>query len=169
MNREETFLALLSPCESEIRNYVQMIVRDWNATEEIIQETLVTLWEKYSDVDDPESFRRLLFTVAKFRILAWRRDKAADRLLFDEVSIELLTDESIERRKETERRQELLETAITSLSDEKRKLLMASCVPDTLIREMAESQGVTPMSLYKKLQKIRAELFQRVTTLMKKE
>lgn len=154
------FFSLFIQNETDLRNYVQMIVRDWNATDEIVQETAAILWEKYADLTDSIAFRKTLFQTAKFQILAWRRNRARDRLVLDEEAIALLTDESIRRADEARQTQDLIHSAMNRLDESDRILFTEAYLSQTPIADQAKDQGLTPMTVYKRLQKIRYRLLE---------
>ncbi len=159
MKSKETFVHLFLECEPAVRMFVQTIVRDVEATEEILQNTAIVLWEKYSEVSEKDEFRRVLFSTAKFKILSWRRDKAREKLIFDDATIDLLTTEAQRSQSETTTRQELLNEAVATLSDIERQLLIEAYSAPGKIKEMALASGNTPMAIYKKLQKIRKKIY----------
>ena len=57
---------------------------------EVMQEAAVVLWRKFAELSAIEDFRRWAFGVAKFKALAFVRDRMRDRLVFDEDVMELL-------------------------------------------------------------------------------
>jgi len=48
-----------------------------------MQEVSVVLWKKFADFREGAGFPAWALGVARFEALAWRRDKARDRLVLD--------------------------------------------------------------------------------------
>jgi hypothetical protein len=127
------------------------------------------LWEKYSGIDDTMRFRKIAYTVMRYEILSYRRDKARNRLIFDENVIALLVDESSVSPPQISREQELLEKHLEELTPEQKQLLFDAYQSDSQIQSMAREQGKTPMALYKKLQKIRSKLLENIQEELSRE
>ncbi len=131
---------------------------DRTASEEVLQNTAVVLWEKYRDVVDPLEFRKIAFTVMRFQVLSYQRDRLRDRLCFDEGIVSLIVDPGTLSENSFSQEQELLEKCLLTLTQDERDLLFAAYQPGVKITQLASQQGKTPMSLYKKIQKIRTRL-----------
>jgi RNA polymerase sigma-70 factor (ECF subfamily) len=55
----------------------------------------VVLWRKFDQCATQENFRKWAFGVAQFEVLAWKRDRARDRLMFDEELLGALVKEGL--------------------------------------------------------------------------
>ena len=57
-----------------------------------MQEVAIVLWRKFDELEQPDRFRPWAFGVARYEVLAWRRDKAQDRHVFGENLSGILAD-----------------------------------------------------------------------------
>lgn len=156
---QDRFSAFFMSVFSDLNAAIYSMLPDRGAVEEVLQNTSVVLWEKYWEVEDELEFRKIAFTVARFQVLSYRRDRMRNRMLFDEGIVSLLVDPATISKAYLTKEQEILEKCLLSLTAEERELIFASYQPGVKITEMAAREGKTPMSLYKKIQKIKARLF----------
>ncbi|MEI9815108.1 MAG: RNA polymerase sigma factor [Acidobacteriota bacterium] len=95
------------------------------AAEDVAQEVMLVLLEKYSSVERPEEMVPLAIEIARLKILGFRR-KAARRGEFTQVSVDdlPLADKEADPFEVTARRERLdhLETALLSLGERCREL-----------------------------------------------
>ncbi len=166
---QDIFSRRFSELFSDLNTTVRSIVPDREAVNEILQNTATVLWEKYWNIDDPSEFRKVAFTIVRYQILSYRRDRARNRLLFDEGIVSLIVDPGTTLDTAFSRERELLDQGLSSLTKEERELILAAYQPGVKITRLAEQQGKTAMSLYKKIQKIRATLLKNVRSEQKKQ
>ncbi|MCL2347188.1 MAG: sigma-70 family RNA polymerase sigma factor [Planctomycetaceae bacterium] len=158
----QSFTRLFSEIIPDLIASVKALIFDGEATNEILQNAAVVLWEKYWDVSEKADFRKIAFTVVRYEILSFRRDKARNRVVFDESLIDQMIDQSSRLEPLLTREQELLQKFIALLPHKDRQLLHDFYQSGRQVNEIAHEQGKTPMSLYKKLQKIRASLLESI-------
>ena len=81
-------------CEPAIRGFVRSLVPTIADSNDVMQEVAIVLWQKFAEYKTSEDFRRWSFTVAKFKVLSWLRDRMRDRHVFGAETLELLSDEA---------------------------------------------------------------------------
>jgi RNA polymerase sigma-70 factor (ECF subfamily) len=136
---------------------------------EVMQEVAVVLWRKFAELSAIEDFRRWAFGVAKFKALAFVRDRMRDRLVFDEDVMELLAAEVADSADAYEAEREALDECLGKLDSAQRKLLEAGYAPGVRMDELAASLGRSPMSFYKALHRIRLALMDCTQRVLKRE
>ena len=156
----ERFSQFFSELIPDLRASTRALVYGEDNIKEITQNVALVLWEKYWNVSDQIEFRKIAYTVLRYELLAYRRDKARDRLVFDENVIALIVDQSSTEEPKVPREQELLEKFISTMSAEDKELLFSAYQPHVKIKDFAKDRDKTPMTMYKRLQKIRAELLE---------
>jgi RNA polymerase sigma-70 factor (ECF subfamily) len=107
--------------------------------------------------------------VAKFKALAFVRDRMRDRLVFDEDVLELLAAEVADSADAYEAEREALDECLGKLDGAQRKLLEAAYAPGVRMDELAASLGRSPMSFYKALHRIRLALMDCTQRVLKRE
>ncbi len=154
----EQFLRLFVEHEPALRTFVRSLLPSRSDTSEVMQEVALVLWQKFTEFDASRDFRKWAFGVARYGALAYRRDRARDRHVFDEELVEKLAGEATAAANRHERQREALETCLQKLPANQRGLVLAAYTTGTRIDELAAHRGQTTMSLYKVLHRIRQAL-----------
>jgi len=123
-----------------------------------MQEVTVVLWRKFGQLAAEEEFRRWAFGVARYEVLAWRRDKARDRHVFGDAVLELLAAEASQGAGTLDAQREALEECLQKLPPEQRAMVNAAYADGARIDRLAAQSGRTAMALYKVLHRIRLAL-----------
>lgn len=152
------FLRLFTAHESAIRAYVRRLVPVRSDADDIMQDVSIVLWDKFGDFREGGDFRAWSFGVARFEVLAWRRDRARDRLVLDETVVERLATESIEREPLLSEQRKALESCLGKIDAKERALLLEAYGPDNRIRKVAEKSGRSIGGFYQWLHRMRASL-----------
>ncbi len=156
--KHDQFLRLYVSHEEALLGFVRTLVPSRDDAREVMQEVAVVLWQKLNELDDLTNFRPWAFTVARFKAMAWLRDRKRDRLVFDEDVLELLADEVSDHVDAYDAERRALEACVEKLDPAQRKLLEAAYAPGARIDDLARAAGRSPMSLYKALHRIRLAL-----------
>jgi RNA polymerase sigma-70 factor (ECF subfamily) len=163
------FLRLFTEHEPALRTFVRSLVPTRGDASEVMQDVAVVLWEKIGEFDESRDFRRWAFGVARYEALAFMRDRARDRHVFDDQLIAQLAEEAVIAEPRHNAQRESLEACLKKLSDRQRELVLSAYAPGTRIDALAEQRGQTPMSLYKVLHRIRQALLDCVRREMARE
>jgi RNA polymerase sigma-70 factor (ECF subfamily) len=127
---------------------------------EIVQETAVTLWQKFGEYDSARDFRNWAFGIARYKALAFQRDRRRDRHVFDDALVNQLADDTATMGQRHEMQRAALDQCLQKLPPPQRGLALAAYTKGTRIDELAAQRGQTAMSLYKLLQRIRQALLE---------
>lgn len=162
--RYEQFVALFTRNEPALRSFVRSLVWSWDDADEVMQNTGLVLWRKFADFEpetDPQmDFFRWACVVARFEVLAWRRDRARDRHVFDEDIVNLLAEEVSREREALERERKALEVCLQKLPEKQRRIVIAAYEPGVRLNQVAEELGKTATAFYKMLNRIRRTLME---------
>jgi RNA polymerase sigma-70 factor, ECF subfamily len=88
----ETFAALWTAAQAAIAAFLRTFVRRRDESDELLQRTAMTLVRKYHEYDCQRSFVAWAIGVAKMELLAYRRERASDRHVFDGVLVEKIAE-----------------------------------------------------------------------------
>ncbi len=152
------FLRQFTTHESAIRAFVRRLVPSRADADDIMQEASIVLWEKFGDFRPEGDFRAWAFGVARFEVLAWRRDKARDRILLDENVVEKLAAESADDESHLSRHREALQQCMEQVKPDQRGLLMEAYDSDKRIHEVATRSGRSEAGFYQWLHRMRSKL-----------
>lgn len=165
----DQFLRLYAAHEPAVRTFVRSLLPSLGDVSEVMQEVAVSLWQKFAEFEATRDFRKWAFGVARFEALAYLRDKARDRHVFDDELVGRLADEAAEAESRHGAQREALETCLQKLPEAQRGLVLAAYAKGTRMDELAAQRGQTPMSLYKLLQRIRQVLLECVRRTIARE
>ena len=154
----ESFVRLYSEHEPQIRAYLRSLLPSWQDVNEVIQNVAVVLWRKFDQFDLNTKFMKWVCVVARFEVLAYRRSKARHRLDYTDKVFDLMADEAVNEI--AERKQELhaLEQCLSTLPSNQNNLLSLAYTEGVKTKDVAQDLGVSPGSLYEKLNRIRKSL-----------
>jgi RNA polymerase sigma-70 factor (ECF subfamily) len=168
-SRHELFLRLFTAHEPAVRTFVRSLVPMVADANDVMQEVAVVLWQKFGEYASSEDFRRWAFGVARFKVLAWQRDRMRDRHVFGTDLTELLATEAEIEAGRLERQREALRLCLEKLPVEQRQLLDTAYAPGNRIDELARRAGQTARALYTRLHRIRMALVECTRAVMLKE
>lgn len=153
--RHELFLRLFTASEPSLRAFVRSLVPTVTDADDVMQEVAVVLWHRFGEYGGGEDFRRWAFGVAKYKVLAWQRDRGRDRHLFDDAVTKTLADRAQVLTDRLGAQRRALDACLEKLPREQRRIIDAAYAPGVTMNALARSLGQTPMSLYKRLHRIR--------------
>jgi RNA polymerase sigma-70 factor (ECF subfamily) len=156
----EQFIRLFVAQEGRLRAFLRTLVPSLDELDEVMQETSLVAWRKFSQFEPGTDFLAWLATIGRFEALRWRRDRAADRLVFSEQLCELLADEALAETETREAERRALDLCLEKLPTRQRQWLAAAYQPGVKFREVAQTSGKSVEAFYKMLQRVRALLSQ---------
>jgi RNA polymerase sigma-70 factor (ECF subfamily) len=156
----EQFIRLFVAQEGRLRAFLRTLVPSLDELDEVMQETSLVAWRKFSQFEPGTDFLAWVATIGRFEALRWRRDRAADRLVFSEQLCELLADEALAETETREAERRALDLCLEKLPTRQRQWLAAAYQPGVKFREVAQTSGKSVEAFYKMLQRVRALLSQ---------
>jgi RNA polymerase sigma-70 factor (ECF subfamily) len=165
----DRFLRLFAEHEPSIRIFVRSLTPKRADASEVMQEVAVVLWKKFGEFDETRDFRKWAFGVARFEALAFLRDRARDRHVFDEELVARLADDAAAAEPRHALQREALEQCLQRLPEGQRELVLEAYTKGARMDELAARRGQTAMSLYKILHRIRQALLECVRRTMARE
>jgi len=155
---QQRFLALFLRSEREIFRYVAALVPSVIETEEIVQQTAITLWEKFDAYDPAKPFTPWACRFALNKTRQWIERRQRWQALLTEGLAEELARRREELRPEWERRFAQLEGCVAKLPDDERAVVEGYYYRRSRIEALAGESGRTVEATYKMLQRIRRVL-----------
>ena len=149
------FAAQYAACERQLRAFVHSIHPFAADVDDILQETLSVLWEKFAEFDPERPFFSWACGFAYRKTLEHRRREARHRKVFSEETIEALKRVSESVPEERVRRETVLSSCLEALGAKDRGLIENRYAGEQSLKELAEQAGTSANALYKRLQRIR--------------
>ena len=156
----EQFVSLFTRHEPALRAFVRSLVFTWDDADEVMQNTGLVLWRKFDSFDPETDFMKWACVVARFEVLAWRRDKARDRHVFDADLVNLLAEEAAEEHEVLTQERRALQVCLQKLPEKQRRTIMAAYEPGVRLNQVAAALGKTATAFYKTLNRARGGLLQ---------
>ena len=165
----DQFLRLFAAHEPALRTFVRSLLPSLADVSEVMQEVAVVLWQKFAEFDATRDFRKWAFGVARYQALAYLRDRARDRHVFDDELVGRLADEAVAAGPRHEAQREALETCLQKLPAHQRELVLSAYTEGTRMDVLAAQRERTAMSLYKLLHRLRQLLLECVRRAIARE
>jgi len=155
---QQRFLSLFLRSEREVFRYVAALVPNLSDAEDIVQQTALTLWEKFDAYDPAQPFTPWACRFALHKALHWMERRQKWQALLAGGLAEELANRREELRPEMERRLKHLDTCLKKLPAEQRSLVEGYYHRRAGIEALAEESGRSVDATYKMLQRVRHAL-----------
>lgn len=156
---QEKFISSLAKHGGMLRGYIRNGVRAPQDVDELMQRVSLIAWKKIDQLDDWDNFPKWAATIARYEMLSFRREKARDRLQFnDDVWDKLVSESVVEDLQFRERRIRYLEECLKELPEYKRALLEKAYNGETSMKDLAKESNRSPESIYKMMSRLRFTL-----------
>ncbi len=155
---QQRFLSLFLRSEREIYRYVATLVPNVADAEDIVQQTALTLWEKFEAYDPSLPFTPWACRFALNKTKQWLERRHRWQTLLDNGLAEELALRREALRPDLEARLKHLEGCLRKLPDDQRSLVEGYYHRRDGIESLADQTGRTVASTYKSLQRIRQSL-----------
>lgn len=156
----ETFVRLFVAHEMRLRSFLRSLLQSWTDVDEVMQETSIVAWRKFSQFDPATSFMAWAAAIARFEALKCLRKHARERLVFSDDIFDLVADESLAEADALERHRAALKDCMEKLDPQQKQLLRVAYTPGVKFNELAAQSGRSVQALYKTIQRLRALLLE---------
>jgi RNA polymerase sigma-70 factor (ECF subfamily) len=151
------FLALMMPNQRSIRNFIYSIHPEAGDLDDLMQDTAISLWEKFDTFDHSREFLPWAMRLAYFEVLRFRKKRSRDRLVFSDQLVDVLAGEAPEAVPAEPVRQ-ALESCLCQLDGRARDVIEARYGHGTSITDLAAARNESVHRLYRILEKVRGLL-----------
>ena len=141
-------------------NGCRPLTRDESFADDVLQETSIVLWDKFSEFDQINgNFIAWSFKVAYYTSQNYRRKQARSKLIFTDSVFDAIAETAPPLVDELDERHAKLAECIEKLGHPDRELLVARYQHESSIEATAKLSGRTVTAVYKALSRLRAALF----------
>lgn len=155
---QQRFLSLFLRSEREIFRYVAALVPNVADAEDIVQQTALSLWEKFDAFDSTRPFTPWACRFALNKAKQWIERRQRWQALLEGGLAEELAHRREELRPEMESRLKFLEACLGKLPEEQRSFVEGYYYRRDGVEKLAENSGRTAAATYKILQRTREAL-----------
>jgi RNA polymerase sigma-70 factor (ECF subfamily) len=154
----ERFVRLLGRYQQRVYSFILTLVPHWADADEVLQETNIVLWRKFSEFQPDTDFVRWANQVAYFEVLKFRRRQQKDHLFFSDAFVEEVAAEVMEMSEALQLQRDRLAGCLQKLSDRDRTLIHLRYDEGSSVKRVAEQLGRSADSVYKSLGRVRRML-----------
>ena len=155
----QLFLRCLIASQPRLFAYVVSLLHDPEWAYDVLQQANVVMLDKANEfVEQGTPFPPWAFKVCYYEVLSERRDRARGRHVFDDNSLETITDVAVEHSEGFEERQRALTTCLEQLSKKQRRIVTARYAPGGSVKSLASLLGCSAESISQSLYRSRKAL-----------
>ena len=156
--RSGLFLKLLVPNQRRIHAFILYLVPNHTDAEDILQETLMEMWNKFSDYRDGSDFAAWGVTVAKFKVLSHIQKHKKNTFSFGSDTLELLQKECGQNLAGMQEQIDVLNRCVRKLSDKEKKYLSLRYESNLTFQGIANQFGVSIQATFRAISRIHSRL-----------
>ncbi|NNJ28111.1 hypothetical protein LzC2_42220 [Planctomycetes bacterium LzC2] len=152
------FIAQLTGSQSRLYAYILSLALDPTEAEDVLQQTNTVLWEKADQYEPGTNFIAWSFRVAYYEVLASRKKRQREKLVFDDA---LLGDLAARAERLDERypeRQKRLRACLEKLNDRQRTFVGLRYGTERSLEQIADDADLTVNALKQLLFRARSSL-----------
>lgn len=152
--KTDEFLGLYRECERRIYAYLMAMLGNPDDAEEVLQETLLTLWQNFSDFQSGTNFYAWAKQTAYHRVLVHRRRRQQKSLPLDDAAIDAIQQVCAQQDDRLAGYLRFLDECIAKLPETDQQLVQARFQSQRTIKSVAEQLQRPADTVYKALTRI---------------
>ncbi len=141
-----------------VGDYINALVRDHSAAQDVLQETALVVFRKFAEYDENRPFVAWALGVARYQVLGLRRDLMRSPVVFDEEVLRALTDTWAEMAPLESEHAGLLRPCLARLPARSQHLVRLRYFEDLNAPEIARRLDMAAAAVRVALQRIREQL-----------
>lgn len=155
---QERFMRLWTEIQPAVVNYIHATIRDPTAAKDLVQETALVLFRRFTEFDGDRPFLAWALGVAKFQVLGFHRDAARSLVCFDTELFDQFTEMWAETAAAGSERSTALELCLERLPARPRQMVRLRYFEELNSEEIAHRLGSKSAAVRVALQRIREQL-----------
>jgi RNA polymerase sigma-70 factor (ECF subfamily) len=152
------FVSLLIPNQRKIQAYIITLVPNINDAEDVYQETVSEMWNKFSTFKPGTDFIAWAITTARFKVLAFRSKHRNSKVQFNSNTYEFLEPAAASQLPVIQDHLDVLGMCLRKLSDNEKSLLKMRYENDLTFQKIASRVGKTAPALHRQMSIIHSRL-----------
>jgi RNA polymerase sigma-70 factor, ECF subfamily len=159
MSAHADFLKLILAHQDDLRAFLASLVRNAHDRDDVFQETVLTLWDKFDEYDRQRSFGAWARGIAVNKVLQYRSRTGSSPTPFSPQAIASIVDAFERQAAMGSDAIDALDKCMEPLPPESRRLLALRYVDWRPVATIAAEVGSTPAAMSKTLARLRARLY----------
>jgi RNA polymerase sigma-70 factor (ECF subfamily) len=162
--RTELFIRLLGQSHRSLHLYVMSLVPNRTDAEDVLQQTQLVLWREFHQFELGTNFAAWSCRVAFNQVLAWRKRRQRERLVFSEEFLMAVAEEAAAGSEWLEERSRRLAGCINKLPKHHQELIRLRYMEGSAVESISAQVNRTVDAVYRMLSRIRQSLYECVTS-----
>lgn len=148
------FLALLGKYQTRIHAYILYQVPDKNDAEDILQNTILVMLDKFSEFEQGSNFLAWALTIARYKVLAFKQKNNNSKVIFDDTVLDIFDKETDIQESIFKDESEKLPGCISKLPTKYKSYLRLRYEKSLSYREIGEKMSISAQAVYKTMNRI---------------
>ena len=153
-SRTERFLRLLTPIQGRVFAYILSRWPNKADADDIMQETIATIWNKFDKYQSGTDFQAWAITIAKYTLMNFRKKNHRNPIQFNNEARKVLETKSEDFLKKFDGRINILKECVKKLNNRDRKLIELKYLHELPVKQIAGRFDVTTRAVYKTFSRI---------------
>ncbi len=147
------FLDLLLKHQEKIYAYIFALLPNSSVADDLMQETVMVMWEKFETFRPETSFYAWAKKIAYYKVTNYLRKQARSKVLFTDEALESI-DREARIFESTDLRMVALDECLKKLKDPDKQIIKKKYAASLTIKEIAEEMGRSIPGMYKVVARI---------------
>jgi len=150
----EAFLRLFRANEDRLFGFILKLLPNFTVAEDIMQETMMTMWHKFDDFEEGTSFAAWGMKIARYKVLEFHHQNRRPGVVYlnDEILGRLIDDDHSDKHENFYL--EALHGCVEKLKDQNHKIITLRYSRQLSVRQIAQQLSVSANVVYKAMAKI---------------
>jgi len=157
-DRSSELVQLMMKHQRKLFGYILTLVPSRSDAEDILQETSLTICEKFADFETGTNFYSWACQIAYWKVRAARKKFATSKVIFNEEVLEAVAQTRLEMEDELDIRHNALSRCLHKLNERDRRMVLVRYESGHNVKAAAQACGRTIQGAYKALNRIRKTL-----------
>ena len=153
-SRYEYFLRLFMANQDRIFGFVLTMVPDHAYADDIMQETIMTMWRKFGDFEPETNFAAWGIAIARYNILKFREKHRTSSVMFSSEALQHIMSSAGEVFDELDDRLVALQGCLEKLNEKDGNLIKMRYGTDLTVKAIAQKVGRPVGGMYKAMARI---------------
>ncbi|MCH2205189.1 MAG: sigma-70 family RNA polymerase sigma factor [Lentisphaerales bacterium] len=159
MKKTELIIKELDHLQGDLFAYILSLTGNYNDSKDVLQEANIVILKKQQSFQLGTSFRAWAFTVARFQVMAFRKRRSREKLVFSENTFNDLSENSDDfEKQETETKFSLLDECIDKLPDKQKKIVRNKYIHGHSLKQISSDISANENSVSQTLFRARKNL-----------
>jgi RNA polymerase sigma-70 factor (ECF subfamily) len=152
------FLRLFVVHQKSIYTYILALVHNPSEAEDVMQDVVALMWEKFSEFKPGTNFGAWGITVARYKVLEYHHRKKSEYSFFSDRLFDYISQTTAQKLNKMDDQLKALQQCLLKLPESDRKLIQNRYEKGLSIKQVAESTRRSVAGMYKVMGRIHRAL-----------